>query len=246
MKFYKLDYPDYESDTMHSRKNPVAWVNQFVVPGMICPLCGAWAGNRRLFFPIEDTKLEGLLKKKPSPIHLDEWNKLFNNPVNNFNIASGFRFVPGDELGKPTGKITTNRVPDFIFPWRGGILVTEKTKNIIVESKLTGCQFSRMDLIDKRGKKEPAHLLPVIYVLIVTGRIKQPINVDRCPVCDRFKSTYSIELNEGSWDGNDFMIDENYPNLFFVTERVCAIFKEKDLKNYQCKPVWREKESVAF
>lgn len=237
MRFFKLGHPDYESDTIYSRKNPIEWVHQYVVPGAICPLCGAWAGNRRLFIPVEDTKLEKLLKKKPFPIPLDEWNELFNNPVENFDVAPGFRFEPGDELGKPTGKITSNQVSDFIFPWEGGILVTEKTKDIIIESKLTGCQFSRINLIDKRGKKEPGQPLPNIYVLIVTGRIKQPVNVDQCAVCGRFKANYSIKLDEDSWDGNDFLIDENYPELVFVTERVCVIFKEKGLKNFQCKPI---------
>jgi hypothetical protein len=236
MRFYKLDHPNYESDTMYSRRNPITWVHQYIVPGMICPLCGTWAGTRRLFNAVEDDKLKKLLKKKPFPIPIEKWNKLFKNPVNSFSVTPDYQFKPGDELGMPTGKITSNQIQDFIFPWGGGILVTENTKNIFLESKLTGCHFLPMDLIDKRAKKSTERL-PVIYVLIVIGRIKPPANINRCPVCGRFSLNYSIELNEENWDGNDFIIDENYAKLVFVTEKACAVFRENDLKNFQCIPI---------
>lgn len=237
MRFYRLVHPDYESDAMYSRRNPIEWVHQYVVPGTICPLCGAWAGNRHLFIPVEDPKLEKLLKKKPSPIPYEDWRKLFSNPNESLSVPSGFCLQPGDELGKPICKITSNQVSDFVFPWEGGILITEKTKNIIIESELIGCEFYRVELVDKRNKKGLGKPLPTIYVLIITGRIKPPSNVDRCPVCGRFKANYSVELNVGNWDGNDFILDENYPELVFVTERVCSMFKEEGLNNFQCKPI---------
>jgi len=239
MRFFRLEHPEYASDTTYSRKNPIAWVHQYVVSGTICPLCGAWAGNRRIYVPVEDPNLKKLLKGKPSPIPLEKWNYLFNRSIESLQVPPGLQLQPGDKLGEPIGKITNDRVSDFIFPWEGGILVTEKTKDIIIESKLTGCQFTKIELVDKRSNKVPEKQLPTIYVLIVTGRIKPPTNVERCPVCGRFTANYSIELNEDNWDGNDFLIDENYPELIFVTERVYAVFKEKDLRNFQCRPIYR-------
>ncbi len=46
-----------------------------------------------------------------------------------------------------------------------------------------------------------------------------------------------MELCEENWDGNDFILDENYPNLVFVTERACAVIKQSGLTNYQCSPI---------
>lgn len=237
MKFYKFTAPNYESDAMYSRRNPITWVYQYFVPGILCPICGAWAGHRRLFLPVEDAGLTELLKEKPYPIPMDDWYQRFGNAAERDNFAQPYRFAPGDVLGKPTGIITTNQVPNFIFPWEGGVLVTQQTRDIIVEANLSGCQFLKMDLIDQRRKKGKEQPLPMIYVLLITGRINQPSEMDRCPVCARMKASYSIDLNEWCWDGNDFIIDEHFPDLIYITERAFMIFKEKRLKNFQCVPV---------
>jgi len=237
MKFFILRTPKYASDPDYSRKNPINWVYQYSVPGVVCPVCGPWGGHRRLFTPVIDPKMQKLLKKEPYPIPLGDWKKHFDNPSGIDLGDSGFCLRPGDVLGKPTGKITNNQVSDFVFPWEGGILITEKTKKIISESRLTGCEFLHMELIDKRSKKAAEQPLPVIHVLIVTGRITPSPIIDQCPVCTRDKPNYSVALVEEKWDGNDFIIDENYPDLVFVTERVCEVFETQNLKNYQCELV---------
>lgn len=237
MRFFRLDPPDYESDSAYSRNNPIEWTQQYVVPGVICPECGAWGGRRRLFLAVEDMTLKKRLRLSPYPISLEEWKSLASRIIESVATASDYDPEPGDELGDPTAKITSNKVPDFIFLWRGGILITEKTRNIIIKSELTGCQFLKVELTDKRSKKSRENPLPSLYVLLVTGRINSPIKVDRCSICGRLRETYSVELSEASWDGNDFIIDENYPDLVFVTERACAVFKQNELNNYQCKPI---------
>jgi len=235
MRFYRFKYPEYETDMEYSRKNPVEWVSQFIIPSVTCPDCGTWFGNRRLFLPVEDEAIKKLLKRPPYPLPLEEWRSLTNRV--SLAMTSGYDPQPGDELGGPTVKITSAKVSDFIFPWRGGILVTEKARDAIIKSELMGCQFLKVELIDKRSKKSRENPLPSLYVLLVTGRIISPIKFDCCPICGKCKGVYLMELCEENWDGNDFILDENYPNLVFVTERACAVIKQSGLTNYQCSPI---------
>lgn len=237
MKFYKFVYPEYKSDMEHSRKNPLEWASQFTVPGVTCPKCGTWSGRRRLFLPLDDMTIKKILKLPPYPLPVEEWKSLTYKIIESLATESDYDPQPGDELGDPTARITSEKVSDFIFPWRGGIIVTEKTRNIIINSELKGYQFLKVELIDKRSKKSREKPLPSLYVLLVTGRIISPISDDRCPICGRLKVTSPVELREENWDGNDFIIDENYPDLVFVTERSCAVFKQNELNNYQCSNV---------
>jgi hypothetical protein len=230
--------PEYESDAVYSRENPFEWANQYIIPGIICPICGPWSGSRRLFLSLTDPILINRLSKTPFPIPLDEWNKLTNSIAKNIGTALDLRLQPGDELGRPTGIITNITIPDIIFPWEGSILISEKTRQILAASELTGYQTKVIEIVEKcRGQFHHCSL-PTLYVLIVTGRISPSPEAKYCPICNRFVANYSVDPGEMNWDGNDFLIDRNYPELVFVTERVCKVFRENNFKNYQCKSIY--------
>ncbi len=237
MNFFRLTHPEYETDMDQSRNNPLEWANRYIVPGVICPDCGSWGGRRRLFLPITDPILEKRLEKPPYPIPLDQWIILADAIVKSSHVSSDFHLRPGDELGNPTVKVKSSLISDFVFPWRGGILFTEKTWHVLAESEMSGYRAEVVEIVDRRGTTDHEQLLPRIYYLNVTGRIKSHTNLDRCTICGRIRINYPIELSEANWDGNDFIIDENYPDLIFVTERTCTILYNNNLRNYICKKI---------
>lgn len=90
-------------DRSWSKKNSIEAVHAVKLPGILCPVCGAWA-TTGMSFPSVDVKLITSIERTdwPNPISPDEFKNLKRTLENRLGLAH--KLTPGAELGPLSGK----------------------------------------------------------------------------------------------------------------------------------------------
>lgn len=90
-------------DRSWSKKNSIEAVHAVKLPGMLCPVCGAWA-TAGISFPSVDVKLISDVERTdwPKPVSPDEFKNLTLSLEGRLELAH--MLTPGAELGPLSGK----------------------------------------------------------------------------------------------------------------------------------------------
>jgi hypothetical protein len=243
MKFYQLTHPEYSTDQQDRFANPIQPVPDIWLPGIICAICGAtWAGSRRIYLPITDTRLRQKLHGRPLPEA--DWYALEREVREQAGVPANVHLYPGDVLGIPRAELLSTEIFDFMHPFPGQLIVTSTVVDTLQRAALSGFKPIQVQLSWGRDVKNPPTSLPVLYELIITGQAWR-VNMDEshitaCSHCGRtiFPEPEFLVVDERRWDGSDFFHVDHNPNIVLVTERVCNILSEEKFSNYICIPVW--------
>lgn len=127
------------------------------------------------------------------------------------------------------------------------LAVSEKITDLLEENNFTGWKKYDADFYDKKN-----NLIEGYSLLGVTGRAGK---LDRTlsekifkePEYPMVKGSYyykGLYFEEGTWDGSDFFILENYYGIF-ITKRVFEVLKKAKLTNVVIEPI-SEYETIIF
>ena len=250
MHFYDLTYPNYETDQQLSRANPITMRVELNIPPVICPACnertgGGYTSSDRVRVPVPETSaLRPYLKGKRLP--LSEWRGLVAKLREELSIPPWMPVSPGAQIGLPKGELRSARVPDFMHPFPGQMIVRRRVVDALESAGLTGFLPVRVEVTwGKRVKHRDAEP-PELYELVVKGVAwRVGVGLDKitaCAQCGRtvFPAVGHLTVDESRWDGSDFFHVDRNPNIVLVTERVCAVLASHGFSNYACVPIGRE------
>lgn len=240
MTFFDLTHPHYETDYAEELANPIQIVEDVRLPGLICSKCGeTWAGDRRLYFPIEDAHLLQRLSGPPLPEL--EWSKLVADVRANLGLPADFALMPGDILGVPTAELMHNEIPDLVHPFPGQIVVRSAVVDTLRRAEVTGWRPVRLNVRWSKRIRQPGIEPPELYELLVTDHMWREgvdqASITVCEHCGRTIFPAWRPITESRWDGSDFFNVDNNPNMVFVTERVCILLEKEKFTNWVCIPV---------
>lgn len=236
MQFYRLTYPDYKTDQEFNLNNPIRMIRDIWLPGIICSKCGStWAGNRRLYLSINDESLRGQLRGGPVP--QSEWENLSHQVRVTVGLPDDYLLKPGDVLGKPIAELQHSKLPDFLHPFPGQLIVKSNVIETLQRAKLTGFHPIPVEVSWSKKVKKPPEL-PNLYELMVTGSARRVDITEEitCQACGRrkFPRPEWLVVDEGQWDRSDFLYLDGNPNIVIVTDRVCSVLAEQQFTNYAC------------
>ena len=246
MGFYKLTHPKYETDRSWQLANPIRMTEELHVPAVMCPACGLWASSDRIRVAVPETssvrpRLLGYQTLSPS-----QWADFADTLRRELAIPAWMPVRPGAEIGLPKGELRSARVPDFMHPFPGQMIVRRRVVDALESAGLTGFLPVRVEVTwGKRVKHRDAEP-PELHELVVKGvawRVGvDPNKITACPQCGRmvFASGAHFVVDETRWDGSDFFHVDRNPNIVLVTERVCTLLASHRFSNYACMPVGGE------
>lgn len=247
MRFHELTHPRYETDQTYDAANPIRFVPDIWLPGVICDECGEiWTGSRRIYLPISDPSLRRRLSGIRFPVPLEKWRKLAQEVRAAISLPDDFPLEPGDVLGTPRAKVLSREIPDFLHRFPGQLIVRTKVVEALERAKLTGFQPVRVQTYWSEQLHHFQMEPPSLFELVVTGvawRVDSDLKrLTACQHCGRliFPDPDWLVVDESRWDGSDFFHVDRNPNIALVTERVCEVLAEHDFTNYACLPVGSE------
>lgn len=162
MKFWRLTYPDYESDYEHTYING-SLEHPFGLPGVNCDVCGeTWSGSRHLRFkcPTPVRRLKNI--KDGWPISRSEHAELQQKIMRVLRMR-GEPFValrPGDAFQPSFLDVPSRPHADFLWASIGTFVVSERIKRLLISvcpKDVTACPVT----LRKIGKHS-AKLAPVV------------------------------------------------------------------------------------
>lgn len=236
MKFFELTYPDYSTDAMASKANPIEVSFRYGIPSVICPVCGTWGGSGALFPKVEENRLADF--KEIQFLELEEWTAQRKSWADKLGLRES-DIRPATNLGLPD-VIARREIRDreVWFEYNAPIYMGQSLAESLESSGLSGFELQRIDGQIKAGKrgKRPAVRKPyTLWRVLILGRAwskgmdDEAIKV--CKLCGRSKPHKGPWVVE-RWDGSDtFCLDRN-PNRMFGTERWAAWMRENKVENY--------------
>lgn len=213
------------------------------MPGLVCPLCGAFAGYRRVPVGVDDFVPVGTSRRMPLP--MSEWKEMSESVHAANPTLAGIDLQPGDLLGRPTALIMGWPLRDIMHSFPGQLVVSECVLAALRNAQCSGYEPIRMDVRWDGCMKLSTAPPPTLYLLAIVGVAwRKDIEEDDLLACDTcHRMTYPHpdwrEIDEARWDGSDFFnVDHNHGKVF-VTERVCSTLAEHGYSNYVCVPTTR-------
>lgn len=241
MNFYELTHPEYISDQVERRSNPVKLLTNISVPSIVCDDCGLWSSSERIRKKVEMTsKAKEILRNRS--IHVNDWKLAAEILSEELGIDVEL-LKPGTELGMPRGEIANVELHDFIHPFPGLIWINDMVKDFLSQQMVTGVEFCPVEIDFRKAKSKINETLPKLWEIVVLGKAwRKGINYENslaCPKCKRMKflDPDCLQVDESAWDGSDFITLDLNPNIIVVTERICELLREKGFTNYLCKKI---------
>jgi hypothetical protein len=160
MKFWRIHYPDYESDYKHSYINGEL-SHPFGLPGVKCDVCGqTWGGSRTLPYecPLNYQKHKNI--KDAWPISREAHASLQKALMKEMGMH-GEPFVdlsPGDSFQPCYLNVPSRPRADFLWSCLGTLVVSERIKNLLSDMVSDDISICPVNL-RKIGKRE-ANLPP--------------------------------------------------------------------------------------
>ena len=162
MRFWRLTYPDYDSDYRNSYINGNL-EHPFGLPGVDCDVCGkTWAGSRVLPYEYPQSLRSHKKATDRWPIRPSEHADLQKQLFNQLGLA-GEPFVdlcPGDRFQPCYLDVPSRPRADFLWPSLGVLVVAERIKELPIA--LCGDEIAVWSItLRKIGKREARIAVPM-------------------------------------------------------------------------------------
>lgn len=221
MGWGKINDPNIEAT--HSRK----------LPGVQCPICGAWA-TTGIIYPSVDISLLGkmLMSSKQWPIPLEEFKKLATDIQS--IIGAERPIEPGADLGPLRGK-ANGKFGDFAWvnPWTPLL-----RKSVYLSLKGDG-----VDLVGVQAELDfTVHAHEPFFELEALPKLKlvESLLSERCEMCGRLPITSpeKVIVSVASYDESlPIQRIAHLPTMLVVNEMFANLVREKNLKNVVLRPI---------
>ena len=232
MKFYELTYPDYESDAITQKHNPVRIYHEYVLPGINCQNCGAmWSGSQWIPLNFDANAIRECYYKNRMPYILDnEWYANVDAWSNKLSLEKN-KITPGLHVGMPVIELKCEDHDDFMR-YIGYFIIKEKVVEFLKDLGVTGVEFLPFNPIVNKKLRRDIEL----WILKIDGHAwRVGATQDSITVCDSCGRTKPANVlwvvDEDRWDGSDFFHIDMNPNKIFVTERVRNAIVEAEFTN---------------
>lgn len=230
MRFFKLTHPQYRTDAEEEARNPVMYMAPYHLPGVICDACGPWSSSARLRIP-PSTGLNEFLGT--SFMQVSDWQRARSQWAQTLNVSAD-ELSPGAELGPPMGICKSRINEDTVHPLPGVVWVTSRVRGVLIMASFTGMSFVGVQL--------SASCEVDMWELVVHGRASRKGStletLRLCDICGRtgFPSPKNLSVDEARWDGSDFVIVDDNPNMILVSERVKNTIDASGITNLAVSP----------
>jgi hypothetical protein len=242
MQFYHLSQPDYSSDQEEQIANPIHFIPDIWMPGIICEKCGAtWAGSRRLYLTVDNADIRRRLHGKP--LIEKFWRELAREVNNHIDSKTPVDLYPGDILGTPKAELLSDQIPDIMQPFPGQIVVTPHVVDKLQQHSISGFRAIPLQLSWAKQFEKPTSEPPLLFELLITGSAWRvhisESDIIACSHCHRtvFPDPERLSVDQSRWDGSDFLVVDRNPNIVIVTERVCSVLSDEGFSNFVCVPI---------
>jgi uncharacterized double-CXXCG motif protein len=176
----------FQFDASWANKNYIEAVHSVIVPGLLCPECGAWA-TTGLAFPNADIKnlLCDIRFKTPYPINIEAFHMLSEHLFKETGIT---QIVPGIELGCLSGK-AKGVFGDFAWvnPWTV----------LLRHSILKQAQEAGLNLNGVCAKLDFENNIEEDFFELEVSPVATPnafSNIPKCKICGRRKIAKDEQL----------------------------------------------------
>ena len=229
MCFYLLLLPQYPTDRIGERANPVQTAEMLRMPMFDCDVCKTIrTGYRPLFLPV--TNIELLFRLAAPRLPHDEWWALAKDLHDYLNLPPEQQIQPGDILGTPIYEIARTVYTDcvMIVP---GIFVNDRVAQAMSTAGLTGYNLFKPGFVAGRRYKGPLDELHMLHIHGTAWR-KGSHKVVQCERCLRTKRTLiSPEIDVDRWDGSDIFTIDGTESIIGLTEKAYRVFVENHVTN---------------
>jgi hypothetical protein len=227
MKFFYVDCgPAFEDQVL------VSGEHKWILPGLICPICGIWGGSGREFPCIEPTQEQRrYFKKGPQP--LDWFKEAF--PKSGLRQPDGSIPGPTTQFGPLEGRVESGRiVTDFIWPRSWTILVRQLVKDLLATSDLRISCFAQARIKGSAKLNEKFHELQIERGLFLDDSCMQRSGPD-CKLCGRSPvrlGSGPLKLRKGAPSlHEDLFRAANFPTLIFASEPFVSFANKQSFSN---------------
>ncbi len=233
MKFFRLTHPSYVTDREFALRNPAKSTANHHIPGILCSICGPWASSNRLRISLLPHQANEFTDVKFLPVA--DWMNAKINWAEMLGIDPDL-IKPGATLGPPSGVCTSAITEDVVHPTPGEIWVATHVRDALTEAKLTGASFASVQLHPRCGKQSLSEIV-VHGRALRQGSTKEALRL--CDICGRqgFPTPQNLAIDENHWDGLDFLIVDENPNIIITSERVAAVFNANSFSNIVTSPI---------
>ncbi len=212
--------------------------HKWILPGLICPVCGIWGASGREFPCIEPSREQARYFKE-GPQTLGWFKDVL--PKSGLRLPDGSVPGPTTEFGPLEGKVESGRiVTDFVWPRSWTILVRQKVKELLAETNLRiGC-FAEARIKGSAKLDEKFHELQIESGLLLDESCMERSGPD-CKLCGRSPvrlGSRSLKLKKGASPLKaDLFRAANFPTLIFATESFVSLAKKHSFSNVVFQPV---------
>ena len=238
MVFFEFSKPNYSTDFVDRKLNPINLIEGVELPSIICDECSdTWAGSNRI--RVDNTKANEVklfLSKNKIPrfVSINNWFDIKKEIATLLDDIDANNIEPGATIGAPIGEVLNENLEDITHPFPGQMWVNSKVVNVLIENNVKGANFVKVDII---GRDIDLWELDIYGKAWRNGMDKEKITA--CKKCSRFifPTPDYLKVDIDRWDGSDiFNLDLN-PNIVITNERTCKILKDNRIKNFECIPI---------
>lgn len=210
-------------EAMHARK----------VPGIQCPVCGAWAMTGIIYPSIDVSSINKLpLPVKPSPVSVENFNRLASGIAQ--ILGAGRPLMPGTELGRLHGK-AKGSFGDFAWvnPWTP--LLRESVWHMLNRAGI-GLVGERANL--NFGKQ--AHESLIELEVITKAKLISSLVPEKCAICGRLpmRKPDSVMVDAASFDSSvPLQRIVELPTVLVANESLAHFIQQNDLRDVLLSPI---------
>jgi Protein of unknown function (Gmx_para_CXXCG) len=164
MQFWRLKYPDYDSDYKASYING-SLEHPFGLPGVRCDVCRAtWGGGRILPFELPASLRGRKHLKQGWPISLEQHQALQQEVQQEFRRVGIVvpSLKPGDDFQPCYLDVPSRPRADFIWGCLGSVVISERVRQLFESLRLASVSYSPVTL-RKVGKREARLSAPIPF-----------------------------------------------------------------------------------
>jgi len=227
--FYLLLWPQYATDRLGYRANPVETEEKLKMPMFDCDVCGnIRTGYRPLFLPV--TNIDLLLRLAAPRLQHDEWWALARDLHAYLNLPQNEQIQPGDVLGTPTYEISRTVYSDCVM-LVPETFVKDRVAEAMSTAGLTGYNLFKPGFVAGRRYKGPLDELSLLHIHGRAWR-KGTQKIVQCERCQRTKRTLvSPEIDVDRWDGADVFTIDGIESIIGLSQKAYRVFVENQVTN---------------
>jgi uncharacterized double-CXXCG motif protein len=200
------------------------------MPGLKCPVCGAWATTGIQYPTVECATLQRRIGKRLEPWPVDQQTFSLLEQMISPLLASGQALSPGTKFG-PLRGTASGQIGVFVWPNPWTMLLREATLKAMQEAGL-GLTAVRADLAFREKPHEDLYEIEAIpRVKISDSSYRRPTP---CVVCGRSADRWpgAIELDGSSLDST-LSVQRlfEFPTRMIVNDRMAMFIRENKLTN---------------